>query len=29
MSPLDRAVYQALATYAFGEPTCWPSQVRI
>jgi hypothetical protein len=27
--PLDRAVYQGLASYAFGEPICWPSQVRI
>jgi hypothetical protein len=26
---LDLAVYQGLATYAFGEPIAWPSQVRI
>jgi hypothetical protein len=27
--PLERAVYQALASYAFGEPIAWPAQVRL
>ena len=26
---LDRVVYQGIASYCFGEPIAWPSQVRI
>ena len=29
VSALDRAVYQAIAHYAFSEAVCWPSQATI
>ena len=29
VSPLDRNVYQQIASYAFSEAVCWPSQQAI
>ena len=29
VSPFDRVVYQAIASYAFGEAIAWPSQQTI
>lgn len=29
ITELDRVIYHAIASYAFDEPECWPSQQRI